>query len=90
MARFLGSRGRTAEAIRQIVVVARTHASLFEHLRRAFAGNPTVQVVMDRRAGDRRRQPNGHLPDRRLVDRRLRRDVEGALRTRGWTIVRLR
>jgi hypothetical protein len=91
MARFLGGRSvRGGEAVRQLIVVARDRHVLFEELRRAFAGNATVQVVLDRRAGDRRQRRLPQPLDRRTVERRRRRETAEDLRTRGWALVRLR
>lgn len=73
---------------RQLFVVARDRAKLYEHVKRAFADNPTVQVVLDRRVGDRRRSGMARVPDRRRGDRRQR-DVSGQLRALGWAIVLL-
>jgi hypothetical protein len=32
-----------------LIVVARSQLELLEHLKRAFAGDPTIEIVMDRR-----------------------------------------
>ncbi|HXG05685.1 MAG TPA: hypothetical protein VNO23_19995 [Candidatus Binatia bacterium] len=72
---------------RQILLVARDRERLFEYLKRAFAGNDTVQVLLDRRVGERRRSaPEGRLPERRRSDRR-RQDVSSQLRGLGWAVV---
>jgi hypothetical protein len=72
---------------RQLILVARDRERLFEYLKRAFAGNDTVQVLLDRRIGERRRSaPEGRLPERRRSDRR-RQDVSSQLRGLGWAIV---
>jgi hypothetical protein len=71
---------------RQIIIVARDRERLFDYIKRAFAGNDTVEVLLDRRAGERRRSPGSRLPDRRRADRR-RHDVTSQLRGLGWAIV---
>lgn len=76
-------------AAKQILVVARDRQKLYEYARRAFAGNPTVEVVLDRRRGERRTADRRRTPDRRRGDRRLTLEVEDHLRTLGWAIVRL-
>jgi hypothetical protein len=76
-------------AAKQILVIARDRQKLYEYVRRAFAGNPTVEVVLDRRRGERRTADRPGAPDRRRGDRRLRLEVEDHLRTQGWAIVRL-
>jgi len=81
------SNGETdARSRRQLFIVARDREKLYEYVKRAFADNPTVQVVLDRRTGDRRRGSMPRLPDRRRGDRRSR-DVTGQLRALGWAIV---
>ena len=73
---------------KQILVIARDRQKLYEYARRAFAGNPTVEVVLDRRSGERRKADRSEAPDRRRGDRRVM-AVEDHLRTLGWAIVRL-
>ena len=76
-------------AARQLIVIARDQQRLFEYARRAFAGNPTVEVVLDRRRADRRRDDQPRAPERRHGDRRLTLEVDDRLRTIGWAIVRV-
>ena len=76
-------------AAKQILVIARDQQRLYEYARRAFAGNPTVEVVLDRRRADRRRDDQSRAPERRRGDRRLTLEVDDRLRTVGWAIVRL-
>jgi hypothetical protein len=76
---------------RQLFIVGRDRAKLYDYVRRAFADNPTVQVVLDRRVGDRRRgapPTAGRVPERRRADRRNR-DISAQLRALGWAIVLL-
>ena len=42
---------------RWVILVAREHADLYEHLRRAFASDVKVQVLMDRREDEARNPP---------------------------------
>jgi hypothetical protein len=86
-------RVRTLEAqsggSRQLIVVAPGREHLYNFFRRAFAGNPTVQVILDRRVVDRRQHAASRERERR---RRLRRSplrIDGTLRAEGWTIIRL-
>jgi hypothetical protein len=74
---------------KQILVIARDRQKLYEYARRAFAGNPTVEVVFDSRRGERRKGDRPGAPDRRRGDRRLMLEVDEHLRTLGWAIVRL-
>lgn len=93
LARFLelrpGTAGRGPDAGRpsQLIVVARGRPRLYARLRWAFAGNRTVQVILDRRVGERRRVAVPGLPERRRRDRRSglgERELQGL----GWTVVR--
>ena len=75
---------------RQLIVVSPDREHLYSFFRRAFEGNATVQIVLDRRAesllgpeprpGARRHPRNRRAPER----------TDGLLRAIGWTIVRLR
>ena len=51
-------------------IVARDRHDLYEQLKARFAGDPTVEVVLDRRQSDRRRGSDERVPDRRRRDRR--------------------
>ena len=74
--------------IRKLVfVVAPGQRRLFESLSRTFAGDDSVQVVLDRRSGERRQQGARPPADRRRADRRRRRDVEEKLASRGYAVV---
>jgi hypothetical protein len=101
LARFLQPVGRLSRVLRknggsdvpdnvrrQLFIVARDREKLYEYVKRAFAENPTVQVVLDRRVGERRRSGMSRIPNRRGADRR-RADVAGQLRALGWAIVLL-
>jgi hypothetical protein len=80
--------GLDRKAARQLLIVARDRAKLYEYLKRAFSGNPTVEVVLDRRAGERRggAQAIARIPERRRRERR-RTDLTSELRALGWAIV---
>ena len=60
---------------------------LYEHLRRALAGNPSVRVLVDRRQRDRRKAKETVQTERRASDRRRRQRVDEQLRTFGWALV---
>jgi len=76
-------------ASRQLIVVSPDREHLYNFFRRAFEGNATVQVVMDRRS-DRPQNPDPGPGGRRLRNRRSPERTDGLLRAIGWTIVRLR
>lgn len=87
-------RVRTLEAqsagVRQLIVVVRDREHLYEFFRLAFAGNPTVQVIRDRRVVDRRQHAASRARERRRRNRRSPLRIDGTLRAEGWTIIRLR
>ncbi len=78
------------ESIKQIVVVERDRQKLYEYVKRAFSGNTSVDVVLDRRRSERRGAGDrSRGPDRRRGDRRLMNEIDNHLRALGWAVVRL-
>ncbi|PYN67139.1 MAG: hypothetical protein DMD93_15290 [Candidatus Rokuibacteriota bacterium] len=75
------------EMVRQLVVVARNRENLYEHLKRAFAGNGTVRVVLNQRVVERRARNGPCAAERRQGDRRLPFRIDGLLRAVGWVVV---
>jgi len=55
---------------RYLLIVARNQPDLCDYLSRSFSGDEKVQVMLDRRGGQRRQQVEGHDPERRLGERR--------------------
>jgi hypothetical protein len=55
---------------RLLVIVRVGEARLYEYLTRSLAGVPDVQVLLDRRRGDRRREPRPVMQERRRGERR--------------------
>jgi ribosomal protein S18 acetylase RimI-like enzyme len=55
----------------RLYVVARDQSVLFAQIRRDLGKIPEVEVVQDRRQGERRRRPVFTAPERRVGDRRL-------------------
>ena len=74
---------------RQLIVVAPDREHLYNFFRRAFEGNATVQIVLDRRA-EQPPTPEPQEGARRPRNRRSLQRTDGLLRAIGWTIVRLR
>lgn len=72
---------------RLLFIVSRAHGERYEHLKRTFADEEKIEVVLDRRRGERRWHDVDHEAERRAGDRR-RRDLEEDLRTMGWVLVR--
>ncbi len=54
----------------RLFIVARGDDRLYEDLRQQFAANPEVEVLVDRRHTERRRDQALHDPERRRSDRR--------------------
>lgn len=79
---------RERQVAQQVLVVARDRQKLYEYAKRAFSGNPTVQVIMDRRGAERRSNARPRVPERRRGDRRVAFDVDTQLRVLGWAIMR--
>jgi hypothetical protein len=74
---------------RLVFVVRRERTKLHESLQHALGAEPKVDIVFDRRVGDRRRQDATHIIERRRWDRRSRFFADAEVAVRGWTIVRI-
>lgn len=70
------------------IIVARDREALYQHFKDSFAGNPTVNVIFDRRHGERRGGAPGLGIERRSGDRRWK-SVNDQLRVMGWAVVRV-
>ncbi len=76
-----------AQPVKHLFIVARNQRELFDHLSRAFAKHEAVEVLLDRRGGERRqRQTDAPVLERRRGDRR-RNAVDEQIRTFGWALV---
>jgi hypothetical protein len=78
-----------AAIVKHLLVVARHRRELYADIERAFAGHETVQVVLDRRARQRRQGRATPLLDRRRRERRSHSSIDEQLRTIGWALVLL-
>lgn len=72
----------------RLIVVARNEQALCEYLKRQFERDDQVQIILDRRWGERRRWIQVHEPERRRTDRRHEPGREDDLRTHGFAIIR--
>jgi hypothetical protein len=73
---------------REIFIVARDRPDLYRYLSQTFADAENVQVIWDRRAGERRAASTGaRRPERRRAERRRRASVEQELRTVGYAFI---
>jgi hypothetical protein len=79
--------GTSSDRALQLLIVARDREALYHHFKNAFAGNPTISVVLDRRHGERRGGASGLGIERRSGDRRWK-VVNDQLRVMGWVVVR--
>lgn len=70
-----------------LFIVAWDRPDLWDYWRRWFAGVEDVQVILDRRRGERRREPQAYEPERRATDRRGLPGIEEDLRTTGFAFV---
>ena len=69
--------------------MARNRRHLYEYLERAFAGNETIRVFLDRRVVQRRAYSGPYAVERRRGDRRSSRQTDELLRAIGWLIAPL-
>jgi hypothetical protein len=80
-----------AETIRRLLfIVGSKRPDFYESLRRTFRGDDTVQIVLDRRRGERRaarRPARRGGPERRGDDRREHLEIQRQLRSRGYAVV---
>lgn len=74
---------------RYAYIVSARHQELYEYLRERFAGDEKVEVILDRRVGQRRRREVSVRVERRTGDRRLRLDVDSQLESHSYAIVTL-
>ena len=69
-----------------VFIVSRTDPKQYQYLKHEFA-DESMDVVLDRRAGERRRRLRPLPTERRHMDRRHR-DVTWVLQSSGWAVVR--
>ena len=75
--------------VRYLLIVARTEPDLWRYLKHNFAGDDKVEVVLDRRRGERRQRTQPHEPERRRGERRRQPGTEKELQYRSLVIIRL-
>ena len=73
-----------------LIVVGRDQGDLYQYFRWGFGQAPGVEVVLDRRLGQRRGRLNGRGPadERRKADRRRTAATRAELLARGFLIAR--
>lgn len=77
----------SGEMVRLLFVVARDQPDLWHHLKRDFAQDEEVQVILDRRRGERRQRVQSREPERRRAERRRQPGTEKELRYRSFVII---
>jgi hypothetical protein len=75
-------------AVKQLIIVAKDRQRLYDHVKRAFLDNPTVEVILDRRRAEPRANRANPNERRRAYDQQ-RVQTDDHLRALGWAIVRL-
>lgn len=70
-----------------LFIVSRDAHDNYENLKRVFADNSRVTVVLDRRRGERRKASHARDAERRGADRRSRPLIDDRLRRQGWAMV---
>lgn len=72
--------------MRDLWIVPRDDVELYDYFTNHFAGRPDVDVILDRRQGERRRRAESSPDERRRAERR-RHSVEADLAALGVAIV---
>lgn len=74
---------------RHLFIVSRLYPEFHAYLLERFADDTNVEVILDRRTSERRRQRLDVTLERRRTDRRTRTFVDVELETRSHSIVTL-
>src|SRR5438132_13677382 len=72
-----------------LFVVSRHAPKQYEYLKRVFANDKRVIVILDRRVGERRKTSSAPAGERHRADRRSRPAIDDRVRRRGWAMVRV-
>jgi len=80
----------TKHTVHSLIIVARPQRELSQALTREFRHIEEVQVLLDRRHGERRRAVRAVAHDRRATERRSLPRLEDDLRARRYILVRPR
>ncbi len=71
-----------------LFIVARNQPYRLDYLRQALSGEAEVQVILDRREGERRQRVQAAKAERRRADRRRLPENDDKLRSFGFVITR--
>jgi hypothetical protein len=72
---------------RSLIIVAQGELDLWLYLTRTYGGMPDLQILLDRRQGERRYQLLPHTPERRQAERRRPVRRESTLHRQPFLIV---
>ncbi|MBI3029704.1 MAG: hypothetical protein HYY64_09355 [Candidatus Rokubacteria bacterium] len=75
--------------VRYLLIIARHQPDLWQYLKDNFAGDAKVEVILDRRRGERRQRILPREVERRKGERRRQPGPEKDLNYRSFVIVRL-
>ncbi|HEU4371388.1 MAG TPA: hypothetical protein VFV05_24465 [Methylomirabilota bacterium] len=74
---------------RELFIVSRERPDLYRYLSQTFADAESVEVIWDRRTGERRSAATDSNPERRRGDRRARPAVDEEIRAVGYAFLAL-
>jgi hypothetical protein len=74
---------------RLLFIVSTRRADLYAKLMVALGSEPSVEVLLDRRLGQRRSVAAAAPSERRRADRRRREAIDAEIRDRGWAVVKV-
>jgi hypothetical protein len=72
---------------RHLFIVSRHHLELYNYLRERFASDTNVEVILDRRVGQRRERVSHVASERRRHERRRRPEADAELMTHSHVIL---
>jgi hypothetical protein len=84
-----GSAATREQMARYLFIVSQQHQYLYELLVERFAGDPNVEVILDRRSRRGRGREMRPEPRSAIVERRSRPEIDEELRIRSHAIVTL-
>jgi hypothetical protein len=74
--------------VRGLIIVARNQPDLWRTLTHEFGQSQEIRILLDRRQGERRKDNQSYVPDRRGIDRRSLPRIEDDVRSRQYVLVR--
>ena len=79
----------TGDKVRSLLIVARDRLDLWDFWEQWFSATPEVQLILDRRHGERRQRVQSHEPERRDAERRCQPSIDEEIRATGFAIIRV-